>query len=98
MTKKDLVENIMEKMPVLTRCGCSSRVHVEAMLETFGHVAAAELLGGGEITLPHIGKLKAVVTKARKGRHPRTGVSIEIPAGKRLVVTMFRDFHQAVKG
>ena len=98
MTKKELVDNIMETMPAKTGRGIASRLHIESLLETFCDVAAAELLGGGEITLRGIGKLKTVATKARRGRNPRTGEEIEIPAGRRLVVSAFREFRDALRG
>ncbi|MDE6734836.1 MAG: hypothetical protein K2J64_05155 [Desulfovibrio sp.] len=47
MTKKELVDGIMESMPVLTAHGVATRLHVESVLEAFANVAAAELLGGG---------------------------------------------------
>lgn len=98
MTKKELIDGIMESMPAQNGHGVASRLHVESVLEAFANVAAAELLGGGEITLPGIGKIKTVARKARTGRNPRTGQTIEIPAGRRLTVSAFRDFRDALKG
>ncbi|MDE6734837.1 MAG: HU family DNA-binding protein [Desulfovibrio sp.] len=48
--------------------------------------------------MPGIGKIKTVATKARTGRNPRTGQTIEIPAGRRLTVSAFRDFKEALRG
>lgn len=96
MTKKELIDGIMESMPQGGR-GMASRLHVESMLEASCNVIAAELLGGGEVSLPGIGKLKTVATKARTGRNPRTGAPLEIPAGKRVVFSPFRDFRDALK-
>lgn len=98
MTKKEMVDAILESMPEQTKRGTASRLQVESFLEAFANVAAAELLGGGEITLPGIGKIKTVARKARTGRNPRTGQTIEIPAGRRLAVSAFRDFRDALKG
>lgn len=98
MTKKELVDAIMESMPAQNGRGGATRLHVESILEALANVAAAELLGGGEITLPGIGKIKTVARKARTGRNPRTGQTIEIPAGRRLTVSAFRDFRDALKG
>lgn len=97
MTKKELIDGIMESMPQHGR-GVASRLHVESMLEAACNVMAAELLGGGAVSLAGIGKLKIVATKARTGRHPRTGALLEIPAGKRVVFSPFRDFRDALKG
>lgn len=98
MTKKELVDAIMESMPAQNGRGGATRLHVENILEAYANVAAAELLGGGEITIQGIGKLKTVASKARTGRNPRTGQPLEIPAGRRLVVSAFRDFREALKG
>lgn len=98
MTKKEMVDAILESMPEQTKRGVANRLKVESFLEAFANVAAAELLGGGEITLPGIGKIKTVARKARTGRNPRTGQTIEIPAGRRLTARAFRDFRDALKG
>ncbi len=96
MTKKELIDGIMESMPQRGR-GVASRLHVESTLEATCNVMAAELLGGGEVSLPGIGKLKTVATKARTGRNPRTGEPLEIPAGKKVTFSPFRDFKEALK-
>lgn len=56
---------------------------VEHALKVAGDVIQAELAGGGEATLPGIGKLAVVTTKARTGRNPATGESIEIAAKRK---------------
>lgn len=96
MTKKELIDGIMDSLPPGTH-GVVSRLHVESVLEAFCNIAAAELLGGGEISLQGLGKLKVVPTKARKGRNPKTGEALEIPAGKKVVFSPFRDFKEALK-
>ena len=64
-----------------------SRADMESALAAFCDVAAAELIGGGEIPLPGLGKLKVKGTSARTGRNPRTGETIEIPASRKVVFT-----------
>lgn len=79
MTKKDLIEKTAE---ALSRKGDSMHITKAAVghvLEALGDVAAAELLGGGEVPLPGLGKLKAEQRKARTGRNPKTGAVMEIP-------------------
>lgn len=71
---------------------------MEKALQAFCSVAAAELLAGGEIFLPGLGKLKAKETSARTGRNPRTGESIEIPAGRKVVFTPGKEFKEALHG
>lgn len=71
---------------------------MEKALQAFCSVAAAELLAGGEIFLPGLGKLKAKETPARTGRNPRTGESIEIPAGLKVVFIPGKSFKEASRG
>lgn len=73
-------------------------VDMEAALESFCSVAAAELLGGGEVSLPGLGKLKVKITNARTGRNPRTGEAIDIPAGRKVVFTPGKEFKEAFRG
>lgn len=58
----------------------TSKTNVKAVLEALAEVTKAELLHGGEVTLPGIGKLSVNTRAARKGRNPATGDEIDIPA------------------
>ena len=60
-------------------------------------VFQAELLGGGEVPLPGVGKLKVKATAARKGRNPQTGESIDIPAGQRVTFSPSKELKEALK-
>ena len=73
-------------------------VDMEKALQAFCSVAAAELLAGGEVSLPGLGKLKVKDTNARTGRNPRTGEAIEIPAGRKVVFSPGKDFKEALHG
>ena len=73
-------------------------VDMEKALQAFCSVAAAELLAGGEVSLPGLGKLKVKETNARTGRNPRTGEAIEIPAGRKVVFSPGKDFKEALHG
>lgn len=73
-------------------------VDMEKALQAFCSVAAAELLAGGEVSLPGLGKLKVKETNARTGRNPRTGEAIEIPAGRKVVFSSGKDFKEALHG
>lgn len=75
-----------------------SRADMESALAAFCDVAAAELIGGGEIPLPGLGKLKVKGTSARTGRNPRTGETIEIPASRKVVFTPGKEFKEALHG
>lgn len=59
-----------------------SKKAAEAILKAAADVIASTLKEGGEVTLPGLGKLYVKDRAARSGRNPKTGESIEIPAGK----------------
>lgn len=73
MTKKELIEWISKDTGF-------KKADVEKTLDSMGGVYAAELIAGGEVPLPGLGKLKAEDRKARMGRNPRTGVPLKIEA------------------
>ena len=79
MTKAELVKAWKEVAGITT-------VHAEEYLKRLGDIMVAELLGGGEVPLPGIGKLVVRETAARAGRNPRTGEAIDIPARKKVVL------------
>ena len=60
-------------------------------LSRLGDIMACELLAGGDVTLPSLGKLKTVDRAARQGRNPRTGVKLDIPAKRAVVFTIGKD-------
>lgn len=96
MTKKEVIEAVVEELP--TEKSAISKLEVEFVIESFCRVAAAELLGGGEVTLYGLGKLKLKATKERKGWNPRTGEALVIPAGRKVVFSPFGNFKDALKG
>lgn len=96
MTKKELLGEVLKEMGA--EGPQMSRLEVETVFESICNVAAAELLGGGEVFLGKMGKLKAVATKERTGRNPRTGETIHIPAARKVAFVPCRDFKRALKG
>lgn len=57
-----------------------SKGQTETLLKIVGDVVTTALANGEEVTLPGLGKLSVKTTTARKGRNPKTGEEIEIPA------------------
>lgn len=76
MNKHDLINEINARTTAnLTKLG------IDAVLTVLGDVAQAHLAKpGAELSLPGIGKLKAVAKAARTGRNPANGEEVEIPA------------------
>lgn len=97
MTKYEFLKAVADSLRVSQPDGDVSTVMVEATLAAMGDVAAAELLGGGEVPLLGLGKLKVRTTAARQGRNPRTGEPVSIPAGRRAVFVPGSALKEALK-
>ena len=84
MTKAELVQLFKEatNLPVAT---------AKEYIERLGDIMAAELLGGGEVPLPAVGKIVVTDRAARQGRNPKTGAPIDIPAKKGLKIVIGKD-------
>jgi DNA-binding protein HU-beta len=73
MSKQDLID------AVATACSInkdSAKVAVDTMLN---HIKAA-MKSGTDVRLPDFGTFKVAKRKAREGRNPSTGKTIQIPA------------------
>lgn len=90
MTKKDLIAKIAQDTDL-------KKSDVEKVLDSLGGVAAAELLGEGEVPLSGLGKLKAHHSNARKGRNPKTGAAIDIPAKTTVKFSIGKELKDALK-
>ena len=96
MTRAELIEKIAEVLQEANRP--LTKAAIEDVLNALGDVGAAELLGGGEIPLRGLGRLKVQNTAARQGHNPRTGEEITIPAGRKIVFSTFSALKDALKG
>lgn len=91
MTKTDLIAKIAEDTGY-------AKADVEKTLDSLASVAAAELLGNGEVPLTGLGKLKAKQSKARVGRNPKTGAPVNIPAKTTVKFSIGKGLKDALKG
>ena len=90
MTKAELIKRLQEEMNM-------SAAQAEKCINMLGDIMVAELLGGGEVPLPRIGKLAVKATAERAGRNPQTGAAITIPAGKKVVLKVGSELKNALK-
>ena len=90
ITKKELVKLFWDATDL-------NAVQAEEYLNRLGDIIAAELLAGGEVPLPGVGKLVVKQTKARKGRNPKTGAALDIPAGRKVTVSLGKEFKESFK-
>lgn len=73
MSKQDLIDAVAEK------CDMTKDKAKEAV-DAIIHQIAQSMKGGGDIRIPDFGTFKVAKRKAREGRNPATGKTIQIPA------------------
>ena len=91
MTKADLVEKIHSK------AGLASKAQAERVLDVTVASLVEALASGESVTFTGFGSFKVVQRAARKGRNPRTGEEIKIPAGKVVKFTPGKLLKDSVK-
>lgn len=73
MTKSQLLRHLAEKVDVPRKTAVN-------FMDELINVAMRETKKNGVFTIPGVGKLRKVHRKARLGRNPQTGETIQIPA------------------
>lgn len=90
MIKADFVALIQKKAKLPTKTSA------DATLSAFTSVLAAALAKGDSVTLTGFGTFKVMKRAARKGRNPRTGKEIKIPARKVAKFTAGKNLKETV--
>ena len=73
MSQSEVVNHFAEKYEL-------KRAQVKELFEELANLATNEVKDSGEFVLPGFGKLVLSERKAREGRNPQTGETIQIPA------------------
>ena len=81
MTKAEFVKALKEK------AGLATLAQAEAAYETLFAIIKANLKKGEDVAVTGFGSFKVMKRKARKGRNPRTGQELKIPAHKAVKFT-----------
>ena len=89
MSQSEVVNHIAEKFDL-------KRAQVKELFEELGSLASAEVKSSGEFVLPGFGKLVLSERKAREGRNPQTGDTIQIPAKTTLKFRLSKGMKDAV--
>jgi len=81
MNKAELVERLAEQTAISQR---ESRALVDAIFDPDPGIGliAAQLVAGNKVAISGFGTFEARSRKARVGRNPHTGESLEIPASR----------------
>ncbi|HLM54768.1 MAG TPA: HU family DNA-binding protein [Pyrinomonadaceae bacterium] len=89
MSQSEVVNHIAEKFEL-------KRAQVKELFEELGSLASSEVKSSGEFVLPGFGKLVLSERKAREGRNPQTGDTIQIPAKTTLKFRLSKGMKDAV--
>ena len=81
MTKAEIVKALKEK------AGLATLAQAEAAYGSLFGIIKAALKKGDTLAVMGFGSFKVVQRKARKGRNPRTGKELKIPAHKAVKFT-----------
>jgi DNA-binding protein HU-beta len=91
MTKAELVQKIH------AQAGLDTKVQTENVVGAIIDALTNALKSGDTVTFTGFGSFKVASRAARKGRNPRTGTEIRIPAGKAVKFTPGKLLKEAVK-
>ena len=91
MTKAELVQKIHAK------AGLATKTQTEAALDAVIASLTDALRAGDSVTFTGFGSFKVTDRAKRKGRNPRSGEEITIPASKAVKFTPGKILKEAVK-
>ncbi len=89
MTKSQVVSHLAEKAGIQKKAAA-------AVLEELGSLATKQTKASGLFVIPGVGKAVKAHRKERKGRNPRTGEEIMIPAKTVVKFRLAKAFKDAV--
>src|SRR5437016_13900530 len=89
MSQSEVVNHFAEKYGM-------KRAQVKEIFEELANLAASEVKGNGEFVLPGFGKMVLSERKAREGRNPQTGETIQIPAKTALKFRLSKGMKDSV--
>ena len=90
MTKAEFVKQLKEQ------AGLSTLAQAEAAYEKLFGIITGALKKGDAVSVTGFGSFKVIDRKARKGRNPRTGKEIKIPASKAVKFTPGKALKESV--
>ena len=89
MTQSEVINHFAERFGM-------KRAQAKELFEELGSLAQREVKTNGEFVLPGFGKLVRSERKAREGRNPATGETIQIPAKTTLKFRVGKSMKDAV--
>lgn len=97
MNKAQLVDKVAEKTGLPLR---EARSAVDAIFDPDPSIGliAAELLDGGKVAISGFGTFEARERKARTGRNPHTGETLDIPASRAPAFKAGKPLKETLRG
>jgi len=89
MSQSEVINHFAEKYGM-------KRAQVKELFEEMANLAASEVKENGEFVLPGFGKIVLSERKAREGRNPQTGETIQIPAKTTLKFRLSKGMKDSV--
>ncbi len=89
LTKAQVITHFAEKFELPKKT-------VGAILDELTTLAAKEAKAAGAFTVPGVGKISLTKRKARTGRNPATGATIQIPAKTVVKMKLSKSFQETV--
>src|SRR5918912_2143770 len=89
MSQSEVVNHFAEKYDM-------KRAQVKELFEELSNLATREVKENGEFVLPGFGKMVLSERKAREGRNPQTGETIQIPAKTTLKFRLSKGMKDSV--
>ena len=91
MTKTQLVEKLADSADL-------NKQQAAGVLEALVAIVVDSVKEGDPVKIAGLGTFKKRHTKARQGRNPQTGETIQIPARTKAAFTVAKSFKDAVLG
>ncbi len=97
MNKAELTERLAEKCGLAAR---EARAVVDAIFDPDPKVGliAAELVAGNKVAISGFGTFEARSRKARSGRNPHTGETLDIPASRAPAFKAGKPLKETLRG
>jgi DNA-binding protein HU-beta len=89
MSQSEVINHFAEKFDL-------KRAQVKELFEELSNLASSEVKENGEFVLPGLGKMVLSERKAREGRNPQTGETIQIPAKTALKFRLSKGIKDSV--
>jgi len=91
MTKADIIAEMAAETGM-------TKVAASAAYDALVGIVDRQVSAGERLRLPDIGTFKVVQRAARKGRNPKTGKTINIPARKAVTFSVAKSLKDAARG